>query len=256
MGNLVLNGSSSGQITISPPAVAGTNTVTMPAGTGTALVSSTAIPTAISGTPSSSTFLRGDGTWSAVASSNLQYALFTYTGSTQTWTCPAGVTKVKAYVVGGGGGSTTGIACVSSVGGNGGYGCGIYTVVPGNTYNITVGAGGAGNNASAGASSGGSSSFSTFLSCTGGSGQSSTGSFTNGAATGGNIANNKASQGQQSGGIGPWYGPAIVVGTTSSGTVWTVSTGGQPGTTSGAWGSSGQYGGGGYSGAVLLEYIG
>jgi len=37
MGNLVLNGSSSGQITVSPPAVAGTNTVTLPATTGTLL---------------------------------------------------------------------------------------------------------------------------------------------------------------------------------------------------------------------------
>jgi hypothetical protein len=35
MGNLTLNGSSSGQITISPPAVAGTNTLTLPAVTDT-----------------------------------------------------------------------------------------------------------------------------------------------------------------------------------------------------------------------------
>lgn len=37
MGNLTLNGSTSGQITISPPAVAGTNTLTLPATTGTVL---------------------------------------------------------------------------------------------------------------------------------------------------------------------------------------------------------------------------
>jgi hypothetical protein len=35
MGNLTLNGSTSGQITVSPPAVAGTNTLTLPAATGT-----------------------------------------------------------------------------------------------------------------------------------------------------------------------------------------------------------------------------
>ena len=39
MGNLTLNGATSGQITISPPAVAGTNTITLPAATGTVLAS-------------------------------------------------------------------------------------------------------------------------------------------------------------------------------------------------------------------------
>jgi len=39
MGNLVLNGATSGGITISPPATAGTNTATLPATTGTILVS-------------------------------------------------------------------------------------------------------------------------------------------------------------------------------------------------------------------------
>jgi hypothetical protein len=48
MGNLALNGSSSGQITISPPAVAGTNTLTLPAATGTVLT--TAGGQSISGT--------------------------------------------------------------------------------------------------------------------------------------------------------------------------------------------------------------
>jgi hypothetical protein len=40
MGNLTLNGSTSGAITISPPAIAGTNTLTLPAVTGTVLVPS------------------------------------------------------------------------------------------------------------------------------------------------------------------------------------------------------------------------
>jgi hypothetical protein len=35
MGNLTLQGSTSGQITIAPPAIAGTNTLTLPATTGT-----------------------------------------------------------------------------------------------------------------------------------------------------------------------------------------------------------------------------
>ena len=39
MGNLTLNGATSGQITISPPAVAGSNTLTLPAATGTIALS-------------------------------------------------------------------------------------------------------------------------------------------------------------------------------------------------------------------------
>jgi len=39
MSALVLNGFTSGQVTLSPPAVAGTNTLTLPAATGTVLAS-------------------------------------------------------------------------------------------------------------------------------------------------------------------------------------------------------------------------
>ena len=39
MGNVTLNGATSGQITLSPTAVAGTNTLTLPAATGTVLAS-------------------------------------------------------------------------------------------------------------------------------------------------------------------------------------------------------------------------
>ena len=40
MGNLVLNGATSGQITLAPTAIAGTNTITFPASTGTVVVTS------------------------------------------------------------------------------------------------------------------------------------------------------------------------------------------------------------------------
>jgi hypothetical protein len=53
MSAIVLNGSTSGQITISPPAVAGTNTLTLPAATGTVLT--TAGGQTISGTTTVST---------------------------------------------------------------------------------------------------------------------------------------------------------------------------------------------------------
>ena len=68
---------------------------------------------------------------------------FTATG-TSTWTCPAGITSIEVLVVGGGGGGG------GSHGGGGGGGAGgvVYhlakSVVPGTTYNITVGAGGQG----------------------------------------------------------------------------------------------------------------
>ena len=38
MGDLKLNGATSGTITVTPTAVAGTNTITLPAATGTAIV--------------------------------------------------------------------------------------------------------------------------------------------------------------------------------------------------------------------------
>lgn len=68
MGNLTLSGSVSGQITISPPSAAGTNTATLPAGTGTIIETVTNMAAnPVTGTPSSSTYLRGDGTWAAVS---------------------------------------------------------------------------------------------------------------------------------------------------------------------------------------------
>jgi hypothetical protein len=49
MGNLTLNGSTSGAITIAPPAVAGTNTITLPAATGTVVVSNSSGNASVSG---------------------------------------------------------------------------------------------------------------------------------------------------------------------------------------------------------------
>lgn len=70
---------------------------------------------------------------------------FTSTGST-TWTAPADVTSVEVLVVAGGG---AGGAGSGAIGGGGGGGGGIlyntnYTVVPGTTYPVVVGAGGVG----------------------------------------------------------------------------------------------------------------
>lgn len=67
------------------------------------------------------------------------------TAGTTTWTCPPGVTsvQVEAWGGGGGGGGTTATIGRSGGGGGGGsYVVNTITVVPGVTYNVTVGAGG------------------------------------------------------------------------------------------------------------------
>lgn len=99
--------------------------------------------------------------------------------SSQTWVVPAGVSKIKVTVVGGGGGasgknpSQTGLA-----GGGGGAAIKTLAVTPGSGYAVTIGAGGS---AGATGASGGTSSF--------------VGTGANVSATGGTAA-------AQSGGIG------------------------------------------------------
>lgn len=70
---------------------------------------------------------------------------FTATGA-GTWTCPADVTTATITVYGAGGGGGGCNATADGAGGGGGGGCSQTTmaVVPGNTYNLYVGAGGAG----------------------------------------------------------------------------------------------------------------
>lgn len=71
--------------------------------------------------------------------------------SSGTWTCPAGVTTVLVWGMGGGAGGGGGQNGTSAFGGSGGYGGGgtvlqpaIIDVVPNTTYTITIGDGGAG----------------------------------------------------------------------------------------------------------------
>ena len=67
--SIALLGSSTGATTFASANASATNyTMTVPAGTGNMLASVTAVPVA-TGTPSSSTFLRGDGTWASAGSS-------------------------------------------------------------------------------------------------------------------------------------------------------------------------------------------
>ena len=119
MGNLTLNGATSGQITISPPAVAGTNTLTLPASTGTVLLSTTA-------TNQSTT-----GPTQQILTS----------GTSLTYTKPAGVVWIRVRMIGGGGGGGGG----SSAGGGGTGGTGGTTTFGTSLLSATGGTGGVNN---------------------------------------------------------------------------------------------------------------
>lgn len=74
--------------------------------------------------------------------------VFSYTGSNQTWTVPAGVTSVTINMLGaGGGGGQVGAGSVA-FGGGGGAVSGTLTVVPGDTLTLIVGQGGINDNVS------------------------------------------------------------------------------------------------------------
>ena len=99
------------------------------------------------GTGSSSNYLRGDGAWTVVSG---QVQLFTSTGA-DTFDAPAGITKLYITMCGGGGAGSGDTNC-SGDGGGGGAGAAcvikyIYSVTPESTYDLTVGAGGAGGTA-------------------------------------------------------------------------------------------------------------
>jgi len=101
------------------------------------------------------------------------YAVDKFTASvgtvsgTSTWVAPDGVTEVEYLVVagGGGGGGNRG-----GGGGAGGFRTGFLTVVPGNSYTVTVGNGGAGGVNNTYGANGGNSTFDAITSTGGGGG--------------------------------------------------------------------------------------
>lgn len=155
------------------------------------------------GTANNTTFLRGDNTWAAVTSlPGTQGQVFSSNG---TFTIPAGITAIKATVVGGGGGSGGCVtnACTGASGGNGGGGGTairwLTGLTPGGTLSVVVGgggtAGGVGNsNGGAGGNSSVASGTQTITTITGnGGGAGLAGNLVNGthgaggAASGGDI---------------------------------------------------------------------
>ena len=172
------------------------------------------------------------------------------------WLCPTGVTRVRATVVGGGGGSA-GDGGDTNWGGMAGYSIGVYTVVPGTSYSVTVGLGGRGGAnpyptpiPSDGA--GGTSSFSSFCSATGGSYSTSAIPPVAGIGSGGTIRNNSINRFNgytECVGLSPYlagigyenHSPSPVAG--------------QPFLISGPYAAgAGGYSGPGIGGAVVLEY--
>jgi hypothetical protein len=95
---------------------------------------------------------------------------FEITG-TYNWTVPPGITSICIEVwSGGGGGGGSSFGGVAGGGGGGGFAYQCFTVVPGTTYTVNVGAGGAGGTIGSDGTSGGNSSFGNLISVTGGAG--------------------------------------------------------------------------------------
>jgi hypothetical protein len=103
---------------------------------------------------------------------NTTTSTFDFTGATQTWTVPSGVTTATAFVWGAGGGTTQ--SRNGTFGGAGGFAAGRFNVSAGQTYRIQVGGGGnfSANAATAGGFAGGGAGGAPFSgnqgSCSGG----------------------------------------------------------------------------------------
>lgn len=98
--------------------------------------------------------------------------------SSTSWTVPAGVTRIRVWVIAGGGASVSNSDDGAS-GGIGGLGVGEFTVSPGTTYAVTIGAGGNGNpTPGLLGSSGQPTSFDTLISATGGQRATLAGGYT------------------------------------------------------------------------------
>lgn len=126
-------------------------------------------------TPTADTFYAGNGSWKTPMGGFSNMQVFTSSG---TFTVPAGITKVKVTVVGGGGagGGAGGLGTggsISFLGAGGGAGGAAVKVVgglaSGASVSVIVGGGGTGVPFNGG-NSGGSSSFGGYCSATGGAG--------------------------------------------------------------------------------------
>lgn len=246
-----------------PVANGGTGLATLTAN-NVILGNGTSAPTFVAPGASGNVLLSNGTTWQSGTPSfgALKYDL--YTSGSGTWTCPAGVTRVKVVCVGGGGGGGGGNddkgPLSGGSGGVGGASIGIYTVTPGTGYAYTVGAGGAGSNTTTGGSGNTSSFGSTLLSATGGAG-GVVAVNTNGA----NGANGAGASGVTGNGItGNGIGGCFLGSTQrdraasiTAPLTWTASSGLVPGACGqGELATAGNNAAGGVGGAIYIEYVG
>lgn len=192
------------------------------------------------------------------------FAAFTTAGAT-TWTCPAGVTRAKVTVIGGGaaGGNSGGATGAGGGGGAGGTAIKWFTdLVPDTVYNLTVGAAGAASSftgpSATPTGNGGGAAGGNAAAARGGAGGTATGGDLNlaGAAGTGGIVVSATGGFGGSGGSGPFGGAGF--GTAVAGTGQNNgSAGSAPGAGGGGGvansGTSGS-GGAGAVGAVIIEY--
>jgi len=219
---------------------------------------------AATGTPSASTYLRGDSSWASLptALSGPQGQVFTSSG---TFTVPTGITSVKVTVIGGGGGggSARVPTCGGSTGGSGGGGGAsikyVTGLTSGGTVSVTVGSGGTGGVPNGAGGTGGTSSFGAYCSATGGGGgahgfnaQGASGS--NGAGSSGdiNLSGFRVSIGGGVVGYAPIYGGIVVGSVSDSNGLAGINLG--SGGTGGDSTSAARSGGAGSAGIVIVEF--
>jgi hypothetical protein len=181
---------------------------------------------------------------------------FTSTGTTQTWTVPAGVSSVsiKEWGAGGGGGSSN----YASSGGGGGYTFDVLPVTPGETLTIIVGSGGQAKNAGQSGAFGGGGSANGYNGGQGGGGGRSevrgqAGTVTAGGGGGGGCTYAAVDQAGAGGGT---TGASDAQGSAAGGTQLAGGSGGNPGVqykggdsiTNASYYVSGSGGGGWYGG--------
>jgi len=169
--------------------------------------------------------------------------------TTQSWTVPSGVTKirVRAWGAGGGGKSLVGSGTVGG-GGGGGYGEAVFDVVPSTVYTATVGAGGAAGTGPGVGSAGGSSSLGVLITSTGGGGGTASVGGAGGTSDGANAFTGQVAAfnagtaiGGQAAGAGGWGGTSLSAGGVSPG--------------GGGRGRDGNNGAGaGAAGRIIIEY--
>lgn len=186
-----------------------------------------------------------------------------YVSANRLWQVPQGVYRLRARLVGGGGGGGGGSAAFGGGGGGaGGYAEAVLAVIPGQSYALVVGAGGAGAPQNVTGGSGGTSQFGGVIAAQGGLGGASANPDSHGGAGGAGVAGGLMIPGGM-GGDGPSIGgvPAGNGGASYFGGGGRGSSGGgvpangmAPGSGGGgAYGNSAS-GGVGAAGLIVIEY--